>query len=97
MSDKQHITVWVEIEGLVQGVAFRDWTQRTAAGLRLTGWVRNRRSGKVEALFAGPEVAVDKMVELCWQGPPAARVSAVRANRLEVPERPASFQIQPTL
>ncbi len=66
------------IEGRVQGVAYRDWTQRRAESLGLGGWVRNRRDGTVEAVFTGDEAAVDQMVEACRDGPPAAAVTAVR-------------------
>lgn len=71
------ITVSVRIRGRVQGVWFRAWTveQATARGLR--GWVRNCRDGSVEALFAGTADRVGEMVDLCWKGPPAARVEAV--------------------
>ena len=71
-------TVRVAIEGWVQGVAYRAWTQRQAQELGLAGWVRNRREGWVEALFSGGEGAVDGMLAACANGPAAARVSAVR-------------------
>ncbi len=75
----------VRIEGRVQGVWYRGWTvdQATARGLR--GWVRNRRDGAVEALFAGPEAEIEAMVELCRQGPPAASVTAVIADAADPP------------
>lgn len=97
MAGAADITVLVEIEGVVQGVAYRDWTQRMAKELGLKGWVRNRRNGHVEALFHGPDTAVGEMVEKCWQGPPAARVSVVRSTRIEVPAPSGGFEIQPTL
>lgn len=69
--------VRVHISGLVQGVFFRAATRRTAADLNLTGWVRNIRDGRVEAIFEGEDAAVEKMVEWCQAGPPAARVNKV--------------------
>jgi acylphosphatase len=74
MSD---IAVRVAMSGRVQGVFYRGWTVETATHLNLRGWVRNRRDGTVEALFIGPDAAVEKMIEACRRGPPAARVDAL--------------------
>jgi len=74
MSDAiRHVT----IRGRVQGVGFRYWARRTATARGLTGWVRNRRDGSVEAVFAGDEQAVAEMVRLCRRGPDTARVATV--------------------
>jgi acylphosphatase len=70
-------SVIVRISGHVQGVGYRDWTRRKAAGLGLSGWVRNFANGDVEALFSGPSEAVDSMLAACRRGPPLARVDAV--------------------
>src|SRR5436309_13610895 len=70
----------VVIRGEVQGVGFRYWTRRTATARGLEGWVRNRRDGSVEAVFAGDEHAVAAMIELCRRGPAAARVESVAEN-----------------
>ena len=67
----------VYISGRVQGVFFRAETQRTADGFHLTGWVRNMSDGRVEALFEGEDQNVDKMLDWCRVGPPAARVKDV--------------------
>ena len=67
----------VTIRGRVQGVGFRYWTRRTATARGLEGWVRNRRDGSVEAVFAGAEGAVAEMIKLCRRGPEAARVATV--------------------
>ena len=69
--------VQVLIRGRVQGVGFRAWTEITALELGVEGWVRNRRDGSVEALFAGSEEVVLTMAELCRDGPPGAKVEAV--------------------
>ncbi len=69
--------VCARITGRVQGVWFRAWTVENAQGLGLSGWVRNRRDGGVEALFAGEAEAVDEMLLLCHDGPPHAKVDAV--------------------
>jgi acylphosphatase len=67
----------VTIRGRVQGVGFRYWTRRTATARRLEGWVRNRRDGSVEAVFAGDEQAVAEMIKLCRRGPDGARVDTL--------------------
>ena len=88
-------TVRVRIEGRVQGVSFRYWTQEQAQALGLTGWVRNRADGSVEALFSGPAGRVTEMLVRCHDGPPAAAVTAVTV--LEEGSAPASvFEVLPT-
>ena len=67
----------VMIRGRVQGVGYRAWTEHTATGLDLSGWVRNRRDGSVEAVFAGSAGVVAQMIEACRRGPSSARVDAV--------------------
>jgi acylphosphatase len=68
----------VTIQGRVQGVGYRAWLEDQASVHHLEGWVRNRRDGSVEALFAGPADVVSNMVALCRRGPAAARVEAVQ-------------------
>lgn len=67
----------VSVRGRVQGVGFRAFVEFQANKLDLQGWVRNRRDGSVEAVFAGPEEAVAAMIALCRQGPSAAHVAAL--------------------
>jgi acylphosphatase len=73
-------TVRLRISGEVQGVGYRIWATRTAAGLGLRGWVRNRFDGSVEVLATGAADAVAAMVEACRHGPRAARVAAVTVS-----------------
>ena len=65
------------ISGRVQGVSYRVWTKRRAEALGLSGWVRNLATGEVEAVFCGPEEAVEAMLAECRRGPRLARVEAV--------------------
>jgi acylphosphatase len=69
--------VHVRISGLVQGVAFRAWTERRANALGLSGWVRNLPDGDVEAVFSGPAQAVETMLAAAREGPRAAEVDSV--------------------
>jgi acylphosphatase len=68
----------VMITGRVQGVGYRAWVEHQARVHHLEGWVRNRRDGSVEALFAGPADVVSNMITLCRRGPVSARVEAVQ-------------------
>jgi acylphosphatase len=77
--------VHVVIEGRVQGVWFRGWMKQEARALNVHGWVRNRFNGSVEAVIAGTEADVDKMLELCWLGPPSAKILAVTTEPTEDP------------
>ncbi len=85
------------IRGRVQGVWFRAWTERTARSLGLSGWVRNRADGSVEALFCGSAEAVKRMLELLHEGPPAARVDSVETEPDAPPVLEEGFCILPTL
>jgi acylphosphatase len=92
----------VTIRGRVQGVGYRAWVEYQAMAYGLEGWVRNRRDGSVEALFAGPAKAVAEMVALCRHGPPSARVTAVLnepAGAEQLALRPAGegFSVLPTV
>jgi acylphosphatase len=96
MTGDMERAVLVRIEGRVQGVWYRGWTVQEAIGRGLSGWVRNRNDGTVEALFAGPDTLVDAMVMACHQGPPAARVTRVTIRPADAPDRPG-FQALATL
>ncbi|WP_027134718.1 acylphosphatase [Geminicoccus roseus] len=67
----------MRITGRVQGVGYRDWLVQAAQFLKLTGWVRNRRDGSVEAHVQGPAAALERLAGQCRQGPPLARVEGV--------------------
>ncbi|MEX1061171.1 MAG: acylphosphatase [Methyloceanibacter sp.] len=80
MADKKQQarrTVTVRIEGRVQGVYYRAWTDQNARALGLDGWVRNAIDGSVEAVFSGPPAQVEAMLRRCADGPPDAKVTAV--------------------
>jgi acylphosphatase len=83
------------ITGTVQGVWFRAWTVQEATARKLDGWVRNRRDGSVEAVFAGPADVVDDMLKACRRGPEAARVANVAVTE-EGQAPQAGFRKLPT-
>ena len=76
----------VMIRGRVQGVGYRAWVEYQAKAGGLEGWVRNRRDGSVEALFAGPPTRVAEMVALCRHGPPSAHVDSVTSETADIEE-----------
>ena len=72
------VTVHLRISGRVQGVNYREAMRREGERLGVTGWVRNRTDGTVEAVVQGALAAVDEMVAWARRGPPAARVDSVQ-------------------
>ena len=85
--------VRVLVEGRVQGVFFRQGTIRLARSADCAGWVRNRADGRLEAVFEGPEEAVDRMVAWCREGPEHARVESVEVSE-EEPEGLEGFDVK---
>jgi acylphosphatase len=83
----------VVVSGDVQGVFFRDSTRREARRVGVTGWVRNRPDGSVEAWFEGDPVAVGELVQWCGDGPRHASVEDVQIVAAE-PEGHAAFAIR---
>ena len=71
--------VRIEIVGHVQGVGFRYAMRAEARRRGVSGWVRNRRDGSVEALLQGEADAVRALLEWARRGPPGAHVAEVRA------------------
>ena len=83
------------IRGRVQGVSYRAGAVAEAERLGLTGWVRNRRDGSVEALVSGPDRVVEEFIIWARKGPPAARVDEVTLAEAELPED-GPFSMRPT-
>lgn len=72
----------VIVEGLVQGVCFREYTRRQAYTLQLTGWVRNLPNGYVEAMLCGRGDKVTAMLQWLRQGSPYSRVDELHVTEL---------------
>jgi acylphosphatase len=85
---RRHIIV----HGLVQGVYFRESVRRRADTAGVAGWVRNDRSGSVEAIFEGTPEAVERLVSFCREGPHGARVDRLEVA-VEDPEGVVGFAI----
>ncbi len=85
------------ITGRVQGVGYRDWAMTTGRRLGLSGWVRNRSDGAVEALIVGDEAAVGAMIKACRQGPTMARVDEIDVEPVDLDVLPEGFALLPTI
>ena len=84
------------VSGQVQGVGYRAWARREGAALGLSGWVRNLRDGRVEALAASADEArLQAFTDALWKGPWSASVERVEVLPAEPPEDDG-FQIRPT-
>ena len=94
MAVTRHLIVY----GRVQGVGYRDGLRSEALSRAVTGWVRNRRDGTVEAVIQGPPAAVDAVLAWAQRGPPAARVAevAVQPALGELDQPYAGFDWLPT-
>lgn len=68
------VSAHVFITGRVQGVYFRYRTRDEAKKYGVTGWVRNLRDGRVEAVFEGNNENVDKLIDFADKGPSGAKV-----------------------
>ena len=90
----EHMVRHLHIFGQVQGVGFRYHFRQRAQRLGITGWVRNRRGGSVEAVIAGTPDAVESLLAWTRQGPPAARVERVEVSAAEGTF--AGFELRPT-
>jgi acylphosphatase len=72
-------TLLIVVEGRVQGVGYREFVRRAALRLQLSGWVRNRRDGAVEARVSGEALDLDALVDAMRAGPSMANVRALNA------------------
>ena len=90
---RAHITV----EGRVQGVGFRAYTNRMANQLGLKGWVRNLRDGKVEIITEGDPELIERLIQWCHRGPTSAYVSKVSVEKTDAKGEFRGFSIKSTL
>ena len=85
---RRHVVIY----GFVQGVGFRFGVERAASSRGVSGWVRNRADGAVEAVFEGAPEDVEALVEFCRRGPRGAVVERVEVGE-ESPEGLAGFRV----
>jgi acylphosphatase len=70
----------LHISGRVQGVRYRESMRCEAERLGVTGWVRNRRDGGVEAVVDGEAEALDAIIAWARRGPRSAHVVSVQVS-----------------
>ena len=85
MTVLERSTYKVRVTGRVQGVCFRDWAKIQACRLQISGWVRNRRDGTVEALISGSPENIQEMLNVFEVGPSAAHVTSIRLKSCDPP------------
>ena len=92
--DSMKIRAHVIITGKVQGVFYRAETAAKAKRLNITGWVRNLPDGRVEAVFEGEEINVQKIIDFCRRGPPNAYVINLDVRRQEWKGEFSNFRVR---
>lgn len=86
--------VHVIVSGDVQGVGYRYTARIHAERAGVTGWIRNRRDGTVEAEVQGTPEAVDEMLAWMAGGPPGSRVDGARVTDAEVGSAESGFEVR---
>lgn len=83
----------VRVEGKVQGVGFRYYTEQEANRLGISGWVRNCKDGSVETLICGNENQLNTMLAWLRHGPSSAIVNNTHVESADTSSAPSGFQI----
>jgi acylphosphatase len=87
----------IRVSGRVQGVGYRVSLQDEAQKHDISGWVRNRSDGRVEALLQGSPEAVEALIAWARRGPPGAHVSDVAVASATEDFALRGFELRPTL
>jgi acylphosphatase len=90
----------LKVKGRVQGVFYRQTTKDKAKQLSIQGWVANADDGSVVIEAVGPKVALESLINWCWQGPPSSKVDSVDVQFLaDGTEKPmvSGFEIRPDI
>jgi acylphosphatase len=90
---EERVRARIYVSGTVQGVSYRANTKAEATERGVSGWVRNRDDGRVEAVFEGDPDAVDAMIEWCRTGSPLASVEHVEVED-EAPQSIEGFHVR---
>ena len=89
----ENVRAHVIITGIVQGVFFRLETQRAAETYGVSGWVRNKYDGSVEAVIEGKREAVESLLAWCRKGPPRASVDKINVQWQDYIGEFSKFQV----
>ncbi|KAJ5287403.1 acylphosphatase [Penicillium angulare] len=85
-----------KVHGTVQGVGFRDFTQKCATGYNLKGWTRNTTCGRVEGEVQGDEETIKKFMQQIDKGPRLAHVVKLEKRDMEPLEGEDRFSVMRT-
>ncbi len=96
MTNQELVRLQAIVEGRVQGVGFRYFTQRQAEQLGLVGWVRNRWEGTVELVTEGPREDVEKLLQSIGRGPHAGTAQNVKYDWQDATGEFSTFQVRRT-
>ena len=98
MPDNSTLVRRVVVEGVVQGVGYREFTRRAALRLNVSGWVRNRSDGAVEALVRGSPAGVEALIAAMRQGPRFAVVESLSVIEHDEPpgDDGGTFEVRST-
>lgn len=93
------VTWHIRVSGRVHGVGYRAAIADKAARFGVTGWVRNRADGSVEALLQGGDESVKRLIDWARRGPPAARVVHLEEQppAAEFDRQYSAFELWPSL
>ncbi|OJJ50158.1 hypothetical protein ASPZODRAFT_128775 [Penicilliopsis zonata CBS 506.65] len=84
------------VHGTVQGVGFRDFTQKHATVYGLHGWVKNTSDGRVEGEAQGEEETLKKLLKDIDKGPRLAHVVKLEKKEVAVEEGEDHFAVKRT-
>ncbi|MBI2598085.1 MAG: acylphosphatase [Candidatus Diapherotrites archaeon] len=87
-------TLYIVVEGRVQGVFFRKFVKESARLLGVKGFVRNLEDGRVEAVCSAEKEILQKLLEKIKTGPPFSRVENVSVKEIFPKEKFGLFEIQ---
>jgi len=82
------------IKGMVQGVGFRYFAQRSAARHQVRGYVRNLEDGRVEVHAEGPDKAVEEFKHDLRAGPAYSEVDDMEETVLDPSDKYSAFRIE---
>ncbi|KAL1794061.1 hypothetical protein ACET3X_007482 [Alternaria dauci] len=83
-----------KVEGRVQGVNFRSFTQKQAKSIGVTGFVTNASDGSVQGEAQGSEEKINQFIQHLHKGPSAASVSKVDHSDISSKDGESSFNVQ---
>ena len=84
------------ISGKVQGVGYRYWLQALSTKLNVQGWVRNLKTGEVEAVVIGEEKIIQEIINHCKSGPANSLVEKVQISDTDEEHNKNYFEIYTT-